>query len=202
MRPSVSKSFLALALAAGLCPSASLGQKNNKENHPAPPPRVNRPNAQPPRANAPGRPNGQPGPRGNHPNVAMPDAVGRWNAMTADEQKRALAKMPPEQQKRFLERIDRFNHLPKDEQLRQTERLERFNRLPPAEKQQIRKQFQQFNNLPPDRKQALDKELGRLSKMTDEQRSEYLASEQFQKRFPPGEQEILRSLAKVTPHQK
>src|SRR5260370_40735522 len=132
MRLCACKWFLAVALGAGLCPLASFGQKHQAEpkpNHPAPaPPRANRPDGKTPRPNAPQA-------RPNHPNIAMPDAIARWDAMKPDVREQALAKLPPEQQQRLRDRIAAFNRLPKEEQQRQTDRPERFSR-PPSDHEQ------------------------------------------------------------------
>jgi len=198
MRPSLPKSILALALAAGSFPLASFGEKRQPPPPaPAPAPRANAPAPRPVGA----RPNAQMG-RTNRPNVSMPDPIARWNAMKPDLREKALAKLPPDQQKRLRDRLAEFNRLPKDEQQRMSERFDKFSKLPPQEQQAIRRSNQQRNSLPPDRKQAVNKELVKLGKMNDEQRSKYFGGDQFGKKFSPGEQEMLQNLAKITPYQK
>jgi DNA-directed RNA polymerase subunit F len=195
----VSKTILALTLAAGMFAPAVFGQHKNapqrqqKAQPPPPPSAAGRSGAAPQRPLNP-----------NNPGTILD----RWNAMTPAQREKALAKLPPERQKQIRERVQRFNQqfsqLPKDDQQRLREGLQKINRMPPAEQQAIRTDFRRFGQLPPDRRQALQREFAKLRKMPESERINYLASDQFRSRFSPDEQQIAQNISKVypDPHQE
>jgi len=195
MRSSACKPVVALILAGGLFPLASFEQKRTT---PAPAPaRVAAPPAVRPNAPAPAPPRPVPGP------VANPiTSIDRWNAMTAQQRQRLLSKMPPERQKQFLEKVQKFNSLPKKEQQRSREMYERLSKLPPEQQQVVLRDIRRLDNLPPARKQALNEEIAKLRKMPDAQRSDYLASDEFRNKYYPAEQQMVGNLTKLLPPRK
>ena len=59
--------------------------------------------------------------------------------------------MPPERQKQFLDKVEKFNALPKEEQQLARERYERLSKLPPDQQQVVRRDMSpgSTNCLPP-----------------------------------------------------
>ena len=155
--------------------------------------------AKAPRANAPGGQKGGPtskeGPARPAPNPYT--AVDRWNAMNPKQREGMLAKLPPERQKQFLDKVEKFNALPKEEQQLARERYERLSNLPPGQQQIVRRDIARLNNLPPARRQAMSQEFFKLRKMSESERSAYLASPDFRDKFHPAEQEMIENLSKV-----
>ena len=196
----VSKTVLAVTLAAGMFTPAAFGQhksaaqRQEKTQAPPPPPAaVGRPNAAPVRPLNP-----------NNPGTILD----RWNAMTPAQREKALAKLPPDKQQQIRERVQRFNQqfsqLPKGDQQRLREGLQKITKMTPAQQQAIRRDFHRFGQLQPDRRQALQREFTKLRKMPESERNTYLASDQFRNRFSPDEQQIAQNISKVypDPHQE
>lgn len=124
-------------------------------------------------------------------------AVDRWNAMNPKQRQKLLAKMPPDRQKQFLEKVEKFNALPKDEQQLARERYDRLSKLPAEERQTVLGDIRRLNNLPPGRRQALNGEFLKLRQMSESERATYLASSEFKEKFYPTEQQIIGNLSKV-----
>jgi uncharacterized protein DUF3106 len=188
--------LLMLGLSAAVWTSAAYGQKKTSAPREAP---ASRPGAKPPRGNTPGGAKGGPsskeGPGRPAPNPIT--AVDRWNAMNPKQRERLLTKMPPERQKQFLDKVEKFNALPKEEQQLARERYERLTNLPPDQQQVVRRDIARLGNLPPARRQAMNQEFLKLRKMSESERSTYLASPEFRDKFYPAEQQMIENLTQV-----
>ena len=200
MRRSVSKTLLAVALAVGLSAAGAFAQKKEKAPRAmAPPPGAGR--ANPPAAKG-GGPNGPNGPRAGQgpamrPAVNPYNVVDRWNAMNPKQREKLLSKMPPERQKQFLDKVDKFNALPRQEQQMLRERYDRLIKLPPEDQKVVLRDIRRFNNLPPGRQQAMNQEFQKMRQMSESERSAYLDSAEFKDKFYPAEQQMIGNLAKV-----
>jgi predicted Fe-S protein YdhL (DUF1289 family) len=197
MRPAFSKTLLLLGLAAAVWTPALFGQKKNPAPREAPAAQPR--GAKVPRVNAPGGAKGaagsKEGPRRPAPNPIT--AVDRWNAMNPKQRERLLTKMPPERQKQFLDKVEKFNALPKEEQQLARERYARLSNLPPEQQQVVRRDIARLNNLPPARRQAISQEFLKLRKMSESERNAYLASPEFRDKFYPAEQQMIGNLTQV-----
>ena len=192
MPRSLSKTLLLTALAAGLAMPALSADGKQKAARPPNPPRAKGFKAGP-GANAP-----RPGPGAAMRPPANPyNVVDRWNAMNPRQRERLLEKMPPERQKQFLDKVEKFNALPRPEQQMLRERYDRLSRLPREEQQLVLRDIRRLNNLPPARQQAMNQEFQKLRQMSDPERAEYLSSSEFKDRFYPAEQQMISNLSKV-----
>jgi hypothetical protein len=146
----------------------------------------------PPRpATAAKAPKGPPVPRfGNPGNV-----VQQLMQMTPEQRERALEKLPPQRQAQIRQRLQQFDSLPKQQQERRLAQLRELASLPPETQTLVRRQMQAFNQLPDDRKQVVGPEMQRLRRMSESERQARIASEGFQNRFSPGEQQILSDIS-------
>ena len=140
---------------------------------------------------------GRKGPATGPRKVNPYNVVDRWNAMNPKQRERLLAKMPPERQKQFLDKVERFNALPQQEQQIARDRYDRLSKLPEEEQQVVLRDIRRLNNLPPARQQAMNQEFLKLRQMSESERSAYLASSEFKDKFYPNEQQMIGSLAKV-----
>jgi len=190
-----------LGLSAAVWTSAVYGQKKTSAPREAP---VAPPRAKPQRGNAPGAAKAGPASKGvaGRPVSNPITAVDRWNAMNPKQRERLMAKMPPERQKQFLDKVEKFNALPKEEQQLARERYERLSHLPPDQQQVVRRDIARLGKLPPARRQAMNQEFLKLRQMSESERSAYLASPEFRDKFYPAEQQMIGNLTQVLATQK
>jgi hypothetical protein len=184
--------ILWLAMASSL-----VGQKGPKSKPAAtPPPRAAsaRPNAPPKSALQQG--NGIPKAGGGR--ILNPgNPVLRMMAMPPERREQMLERLPPQQQVRLRQALDHFDKLPPAERSRQLGILNMYANLPPEKQAALTKQIQLFNHLPDDRIATLRPELVKLHRMSESERSDRIASEEFRSKFTPAEQQML---AEVSPY--
>ena len=179
--------------------SSLLGQKGPKPKPaPAPPPRAAsvRPNAPPKSALQQG--NGIPKAGGGR--ILNPgNPVLRMMAMPPERREQMLEKLPPQQQVRLRQALDNFDKLPPAERSRQLGILNMYANLPPEKQAALTKQIQLFNHLPDDRITVVRPELVKLHRMSESQRSDRMASEEFRSKFTPAEQQMLAEISPYFP---
>jgi hypothetical protein len=197
MHSSASKTLLALALSAVMTTSGVYGQK--KTSAPRGASAAQQPTAKAARGTRPGgaKVGSVPNDGQGRPAANPITAVDRWNAMNPKQRERLLSKMPPERQKQFLDKVEKFNALPKEDQQLARERYERLSSLPLEQQQVVRRDIARLNNLPPARRQAMNQEFMKLRKMSESERSAYLTSPEFRDKFYPVEQQMIGNLTKV-----
>lgn len=130
---------------------------------------------------------------------------------------RDLRELPPQQQNRVLHNDAQFHNLPawRQQQIRQN--LQRWNNLTPHQKQVMRQREEIVQSLPPEKRRQLSavfpeyRRLGpvkqqqvmnafeRLRNMPPGRRQQFLNSPQFQQRFNPRQQDVLRGLNNLLP---
>ena len=179
--------------------SSLLGQKAPKPK-PAPPP------SPPPRAAA-VRPNALPQsalkqgngiPKAGAGRILNPgNPVLRMMAMPPERREQMLERLPPQQQVRLRQALENFDRLPPAERSRQLGILNMYANLPPEKQATLTRQIQLFNHLPDDRIAALRPELVKLHRMSESERSDRMASEEFKSKFTPAERQML---AEISPH--
>jgi hypothetical protein len=119
----------------------------------------------------------------------------RWNRMTPEERRQALAKLPPERRRELLQKLQQFRDLPPEQRQQLRERYQTFRQLPPEQQNHARNLFRQFNSLPEDRRPIVRQEYEQLRSMTEAERTARISSEAFRSRFTPAEQQMLQDLA-------
>lgn len=146
--------------------------------------------------------NGQKG----KPNVrAMEGLPPKWVGQLRD--------MPPEEQQRFMQNNEQFQHLPPQRQDQIRRNLQRWNNLSPEQKQRARQaeaalermtpeQRQYVRNtllpkwqtMPPERRQTINRHLAMLRNMSPATQQETLNDPRFMQGLSPDEQSMLREL--------
>lgn len=125
----------------------------------------------------------------------------RFSAMSAEDRKKALEKLPPERQKQIEANLERYNRMSADEKQRLSGQLEQFRNLPSEQQDSVRKLYREMRDLPLERRQAVRREAVRLQRMPDEDRKAYIASDQFRTRFSDSEQKMVEELSTIVPAQ-
>ena len=177
--------------------SSVWGQKAPKPK-PAPPPRAaaTRPNAPP--KNAQKQANGAPKAGGGR--ILNPgNPVLRMMAMPPERREQMLERLPPQQQVRLRQALENFDKLPPAERNRQLGILNMYANLPPEKQATLTKQIQLFNQLPDDRITVVRPELLKLHRMSESERSDRVASEEFKSKFTPAEQQMLGEISPYFP---
>jgi hypothetical protein len=144
------------------------------------------PKAPKPAAKAKGKTNGE-----------APAPLERWNRMTPEERKQALAKLPPERRRELQQKLQQYRNLPPEQRQQLGERYKAFSQLPPEQQNRARELFRQFNSLPEDRRPVVKQEYEQLRAMPEAERNERMNSEAFRSRYTPAEQQMLRDLSQT-----
>jgi hypothetical protein len=181
-----------LAMAASLW-----GQKAPKPT-PAPPPRAAPAHPSAPPKGALKQGNGVP--KAGAGRILNPgNPVLRMMAMPPERREQMLERLPPQQQVRLRQALESFDRLPPAERSRQLGILNMYANLPPEKQTALTKQIQLFNHLPDDRIAVLRPELVRLHRMSESERSDRIASEEFKSKFTPDEQRMLAGISPYFP---
>jgi hypothetical protein len=181
-----------LAMASGLVAQKAPIPK------PAPPPRAASAHPYAPPKNALKQGNGIPKAGGGR--ILNPgNPVLRMMAMPPGRREQMLERLPPQQQVRLRQALDNFDRLPPAERSRQLGILNMYANLPPEKQAALTRQIQLFNHLPDDRIAVLRPELVKLHRMPESERSDRLASEEFQNKFTPAEQQMLAEISPYFP---
>ncbi len=126
-----------------------------------------------------------------------PGPLARWNRMTPEERREALAKLPPERRRELQQKLQEFRNLPPDQKQQLGERYRAFSQLPPEQQNHARELFRQFNSLPEDRRPIVKQEYEQLRSMPESERNARMNSEAFRSRYTPAEQQMLRDLSQT-----
>jgi hypothetical protein len=178
--------------------SSLVGQKAPKPKPaPAPPPRAAsaHPNAAPK-----GALQGNGIPKAGAGRILNPgNPVLRMMAMPPERREQMLERLPPQQQARLRQALENFDKLPPAQKNRQLGILNLYANLPPEKQAALTKQIQLFNSLPDDRIAVLRPELVNLHRMSESERSDRIASEEFRSKFTPAEQRVLAGISPYFP---
>jgi hypothetical protein len=120
-------------------------------------------------------------------------------AMPPERREQMLERLPPQQQVRLRQALDNFDRLPPAERSRQMGILNMYANLPPGKQATLTTQIQFFNHLPDDRIAVLRPELLKLHRMSESERSDRIASDEFKSRFTPAEQQVLTEISPYFP---
>ena len=124
-----------------------------------------------------------------------------------------LRDMPPEQQQRFLENNEQFQHLPPQRQQQIRQNLEKWNQLSPEQKQAAREReaalermtpeqrdyvthtlLPKWQAMPQERRQVINRHLAMLRNMSPATQQAALNDPRFVQGLSPDEQSMLRDL--------
>jgi hypothetical protein len=123
----------------------------------------------------------------------------RMMAMPPEQREQMLERLPPQQQVRLRQALDNFDKLPPAQRSRQIGILNMYANLPPEKQAALTRQIQLFNHLPDDRIAVLRPELVKLHRMSESERSDRIASEEFKSKFTPAEQQVLAEISPYFP---
>src|SRR5271157_3957134 len=185
---------LALQFAGAVLLVAASGVCADQKAKPAPPPKAA---AKMPAPKNPGKAGAIPknGPALNNPlNPAQ-----RLMQMTPEQRERILEKLPPEQQVRMRQQLERLDRLSPAEKERIARQVQSLAALPPARQRILTQGIVGMNRLPADRKGPVRRELLSLLYMPEEDRAARIKSDDFKKKFSPEEQKILSDLSANIP---
>jgi len=121
----------------------------------------------------------------------------KWNRMTPEDRRRALAKLPAERRQMLQRKLQQFRSLPPEERQQLREQYESFSELTPEQQNRARELFRQFNTLADDRRPVVRQELEQLRSLTETERRDRINSQEFHNRLSPAEQQMLQDLAQV-----
>jgi hypothetical protein len=119
----------------------------------------------------------------------------RLMQMTPEERERALEKLPPAQQDRIRQQLERFDKRPELQRQRVIQQYREFSTLPPDTQRLVTRQIQFLNHLPDDRGPIVRAELQRLRRMPEPDRQARLDSDDFKNKFTPDEQKALGDIS-------
>lgn len=129
----------------------------------------------------------------------------RLRDLPPKEQERVLKndkrfqRLSPERKQRIRENLKRWNQLSPERkaQIRRRERI--YSQLSPEQRRSVRRMSRQWRGLPPAQRRKVRQALRRMRGMTPAERRKFLNSRQFEQRFSPEEQGILRGLGRLFP---
>jgi hypothetical protein len=130
----------------------------------------------------------------------LDNSIDRWNRMSPEERERELAKLPPARARLIRQRIQRYNQMNPDEQQALRGRYQTFSQLPPDRQQVVRERLREFRQLPVARRPVVHAEIEQLRLLTEAQRQVRMNGDEFQTRYSPQEQQIIRDLYTYLPN--
>jgi hypothetical protein len=141
---------------------------------------------------------------GNHQAFGRRPPAGRtpiddFERMPPEQQRRALDRLPPGQRQKLQERLQRFKQLPPAQQATLRNLYNRLHQLPASQQESVRKAINRFSGQSPDRQQAMRDELRSLATLPEQARAQRLASQEFRQSFSRREQGIVRDMLPLLP---
>jgi hypothetical protein len=133
------------------------------------------------------------------PHRASDTQIEKLSRMSPAERQKALQNLPPDRRQKLETRLDKLDNLTPAERARREKQLERFKSMPPEQQVRVRQLAKKLQALPDDRRVAVRRELAILRNIPEDQREKRINSPNFQKRFSPDEQEILRDSPALVP---
>lgn len=119
---------------------------------------------------------GKPGGGFKNPQVKAVQELDRFSKMSPQDREKALAKLPPQRRAVF------------------EQRLARYEQMTPEQRDRVKQRVEEMEGLPKDRQNAIRQEIQRLQALPFGQRKKALNSEEFQQRFSPDEQRLVRDV--------
>ena len=130
----------------------------------------------PPKNAAPGKPGGgtKPGAAGRGPQASPVKELDLFSKMSPKEREKELSKLPPQRRAAF------------------EQRLARYQQMTPEQQEKFKLRLETMESLPKERQNAVRQEIQRLQALPFAQRKRALESEEFNQRFSPDEQSLVR----------
>jgi len=122
-----------------------------------------------------------------------------FERMSPDEQKKALAKLPPERRQKIEEQLQTLKNLTPEQRSNLMQQYNRLNELPPGRQEAVRNALKKFGNQAPERQQAMRDELRALAPMTPEERQTRMGSPEFRNNYNHNEQQIIKDMSDLLP---
>jgi len=138
-------------------------------------------------------------PRAQKSGKAAKTPLEQFERMSPEEQKKALAKLPPERRQRMEERLQGLRNLPPDQRSNLMAQYGRFSELSPERQQAVRNAWKQFGSQTPERQQAMREELRHLGDIPAAERLARLNSPDARGKFSPQEQRMIRDMSDALP---
>jgi hypothetical protein len=138
----------------------------------------------PPPPKAQGHPaGGKPSPAVQRLNQNPAGELDRFTKMSPQEREKELSKLPPQRRAAF------------------EQRLAHYMSLTPEQQQKTRQAIELMESLPKDRQNAVRQEIQRINALPRDQRRRILNGEEFNQRFSPDEQTLIRDRFPNIPRQ-
>lgn len=125
--------------------------------------------------------------------------IDEFETMSPEEQQRALDRLPPDEQQKVRQQLQRFNALPPEQQRALRNLYTRLHQLPPERQDTVRRAVGRFSQQPAERRQAIRDEFLSLANLPESQRQMRMASPEFRAMFNRKEQGIIRDMAPLLP---
>src|ERR1035438_810292 len=142
---------------------------------------------------------------------APPGHLGAWlnahRGVPAQDQERMLHndpsfnRLPPAQQQRLVQQLNRVNQMPEAQRERRLARNENLERLSPQERGQVQDSARRWTTLPADRQTMMKGAFRDLRAVPPDQRETVLNSARYQNAFSPEERGILSNMLRVEPYE-
>ena len=132
------------------------------------------PKPPPPPKNAQAHPGGKPSAAVKRLNENPAGELDRFTKMSPKEREKELSQLPPQRRAAF------------------EQRLAHYESLTPEQQQKVRQNVELMQSLPKDRQNAVRQEIQTINALPVPQRRKLLNSEEFNQRFSPDEQTLIR----------
>lgn len=142
-----------------------------------------------------------PAPKSGNINRGARTPIEEFETMPPEQQRRELDRLPPQQRERLQERLERFNQLPLERQQALKNLYNRLHELPPDRQNAVRQSINKFSQMPPERQEAIRGELRNMAGIPPDKRKAYMSTSEFRGKFNKKEQETLRDMSEVLPPQ-
>jgi hypothetical protein len=130
----------------------------------------------PPKNGGAAKPGGgaKPGAAGRGPQTSPAKELDQFSRMSPKEREKELSKLPPQRRAAF------------------EQRLARYQQMTPEQQEKFKLRLETMESLPKERQNAVRQEIQRLQALPFAQRKRALESEEFNQRFSPDEQSLVR----------
>jgi DNA-directed RNA polymerase subunit F len=127
--------------------------------------------------------------------------IEEFETMPPEEQRKALDRLPSDQRQKLQERLRSFNQLPPERQRALKDLYNRLHQLPAEKQDAVRKSLNKFSQEPPERQQAMRQELRSMASMSAGERKTHVSTPEFRRKFSKKDQDIIRDMSEVLPAQ-
>lgn len=133
------------------------------------------------------------------PRRASEEQIDKLSKMSPTDRQKALSTLPTERREKLETRLNKLDNMTPAERARRETQLQKFNSLPEGQQVRVRELAKKLQSLPDDRRVAVRRELTILRNLPEDEREKRVGTAEFQKRFSPEEQEILKDSPALVP---